>query len=69
MVEINDEDVGKLVQAINNIAREIEERSSPSYDELIDVLREIRYELDSLGSVLVGVATAIGYLEKVEDEK
>ena len=69
MVEINDEDVSKLVQAINNIAREIEERSGPNYDELVDVLREIRDELDSLGSVLVGVATAIGYLEKVKDEK
>lgn len=69
MVEINDDSVDKLTQAIKNLADQIDNISYLSFDELIEVLREIRDELDSLGSVLVGVGTAIGYLEKVEDEK
>ena len=69
MVEINNDCLDKLTKAIQNLADQIDHRPYLSFDELIDVLREIRDELNSLGSVLVGVGTAIGYLEKVEDEK
>ena len=69
MVEINDDSVDKLTQAINNLAEQIDNRPYLSVDELTEVLREIRDELNSLGNVLVGVATAISYLEKVENKE
>ena len=59
----------RATNAIKNLADQIDERPYLHLDELIDVLREIRDELNSLGSVLVGVATSIGYLEKVEDKE